>query len=163
MIIPVLSLWQPYATLIFREVKKHETRGRAIPDKHVGSTIAIHSTAKFPSLLKISEELHELCMDEFGCGYNYSLPCGYILGTVRIGASVPTARENPADDGDRICGDWRPGRFAMALSEIAPLPAPIAAKGHQGWWYRDLELPSASKSEYEVDDGDYHQYLWGGQ
>lgn len=138
MIIPVLSLWQPYATLVFRKIKKHETRSRAIPDKHVGATIGIHSTAKFPPHDKLSEELHELCMSEFGCGYNWSLPCGYILGTVRIGASLPTNTASPADDDDRICGDWKPGRFAMLLTEAELLPVTLAAKGHQGWWYHDI-------------------------
>lgn len=160
MLTPILSLWQPYATLVFRRIKKHETRGRSIPDKHVGATIAIHSTAKFPPHNKISEELHELCMAEFGCGYNYSLPCGYILGTVRIGASLPTATTPPVDDDDRICGDWRPGRFAMPLSEIGALPTLVAAKGHQSWWYRDLELPSVSEQP-KIEDGDYHQYILG--
>ncbi len=136
--LPIISLWQPYASLVFRNIKKHETRSRDVPLKHVGGIVGIHSTAKFPPIEKISEELHELCMDEFGCGYNYSLPCGYLLGTVRLSGGIPTDKRCWKDDDDRICGDWRPGRYAWPLSEIAPLATPIQVKGHQGWWYYDL-------------------------
>ncbi len=133
--LPVISLWQPYASLVFRNIKKHETRGKPIPPKHVGKVVGIHATAKFPPLSKISEELHELCMEEFGCGYNFSLPQGCILGTVRLGASVPTATALAHDNEDRICGIWTPGRFAWPLSEVTLYEKPIYINGRQGWWY----------------------------
>lgn len=144
MILPVISLWQPYASLIFRKIKKNETRSRAVPAKHVGAVVGIHSTAKFPPLSKINEELHELCMDTFGCGYNHSLPQGCILGTVRLGAGMPTTAVQPADDDDRVCGDWRAGRYAWALSDVIERETPIYINGHQGWWYYEPLLAEPS-------------------
>jgi hypothetical protein len=135
--LPIISLWQPYASLIFRGWKKHETRKRPPPLKYVGGFIGIQATAAFPPMKLISEELHELCMDEFGCGYNHTLPLGAILGAVRLSGGIPTTERAPADDEDRIAGDWRPGRFAWPLSDITPFQTPIPAKGRQSWWFYD--------------------------
>lgn len=140
--IPVISLWQPYASLIFANldgeyVKRHETRGFHPPLKYVGGFIGIHATAKFPPLKTISPELHELCMDIWGCGYNYTLPQGSLLGFVRLSGGIATDRAQPASDGDRVAGDWSAGRFAWPLSDVTPLPTPLPMKGKQGWWKFD--------------------------
>lgn len=134
--IPVISLWQPYASLIFCSRKKNETRpaGTPLPMKYVGVPVGIAATASFPSLKLISEELHELCIDEFGCSYNHTLPLGHILGTVVFDARVPTTECLPADNDDRIAGDWRPGRYAWPIRSVTPFAMPIPAKGKQGWW-----------------------------
>lgn len=138
--LPIISLWQPWASLVFERVKRHETRGFMPPAKYVGREIGIHATATFPSLKNISEELHELCLETWGCNYNHSLPQGVILGTVYLFAAMPTEICTPANDGDRIAGDWSPGRFAWLLNEPSKLPAPIPAKGKQGWWKHDLKI-----------------------
>jgi len=131
---PVISLWQPYASLVFERIKRHETRKRPPPLKYVGGYIALQATASFPPLKKISEELHELCLDTFGCNYNHSLPFGCILGTVILSGGIPTTECQPANNDDRIAGDWSPGRFAWPLSEPTKFSTPIPAKGKQGWW-----------------------------
>lgn len=138
--LPIISLWQPFASLIFARmpggdnyVKQHETRSFCPPAKYVGSCVGIHATAKFPPLKLIPEDLHELCMDVFGCSYNYTLPQGVILGVVRIHAARPTGGAVPWDE-DRIAGDWTLGRFAWPLSVVAKFESPIPAKGKQGWW-----------------------------
>lgn len=138
--IPVISLWQPYASLIFRRRKRNETRprGTPLPTKYVGVPVGIAATASFPPLKLISEELHELCMDEFGCSYNHTVPLGCILGAVIFGARVLTTEMLPADDDDRIAGDWRPGRYAWPILSVTSFATPIPAKGKQGWWSFDL-------------------------
>jgi hypothetical protein len=140
--LPVISLWQPWASLIFAGVKKHETRGFEPPLKYVGGYIGIHATAKFPAAKHISEELHELCLDTFGRSYNYTLPLGAVLGAARLSGALPTGAAPPASLADYIAGDWTPGRFAWPLSDIIKFPAAIPAKGKQGWW--KLEIPSVS-------------------
>lgn len=134
--LPIISLWQPYASLIFRLRKKTETRpaGTPLPAKYVGVPVGIAATASFPPLKIISEELHELCMDEFGCSYNHTLPLGHILGTVVFDARIPTTERLPIDDDDRVAGDWSAGRYAWPLSKVRPYDTPIPAKGKQGWW-----------------------------
>lgn len=153
--LPIISLWQPYASLIFAKlpgeanfVKKHETRGFKPPLKYVGGFIGIHATAKFPATKDIPEDLHELCMDVFGCSYNHTLPRGAIIGAVRLSGALPTESVTPWDE-DRIAGDWSHGRFAWPLSDVTPFPAPIPAKGKQGWW----KFPIPTSSPLSSKDG----------
>lgn len=142
---PMISLWQPYASLIFTKmpgtdqcVKRHETRDFEPPLKYVGGYIGIHATAKFPPSKKIPEELHELCLDIWGCSYNHTLPFGSLLGFVRISGALSTNEHKPATEEDRIAGDWRPNRFAWPLSDVTPLAVPLPLKGHQRWWRWEL-------------------------
>ena len=100
--LPIISLWQPWASLIFAGVKRNETRSRPAPLKYTGGYIGIHATATFPPLSKISEELHELCMDVFGCAYNHSLPQGQIIGTVLLAGCLKKDECEPANNDDRI-------------------------------------------------------------
>lgn len=132
--LPIISLWQPWASLIFAGVKKHETRGFEPPLKYIGGYIAIHATAKFPAAKHISDDLHDLCLDVFGCSYNFTLPLGAILGTALLSGGIPTVPCPPTTLADRIAGDWSPGRFAWPLSDVTKFKAPIPAKGKQGWW-----------------------------
>lgn len=138
---PIISLWQPYASLIFAGAKLHETRGYKPPLKYVGGFIGIHATAKFPPAKLIGEELHELCMDVFGCSYNYSLPQGAILGVARLSGGLSTNEAKPADEADLAAGDWTADRYAWPLSDIIKLEKPIPAKGKQGWWKYPILVP----------------------
>ena len=147
--LPAISLWQPFASLIFtwdRErgefAKAFETRGFKLPARLIGQRVAIHATAKFPASRHISEALHEVCYDHFGCSYNYSLPLGAIVGVVRFGAPIPTGEEAPFQPAEEIAaGDWTPGRWDWLIMDAVALQRPIPMKGKQGWWrvpVRDL-------------------------
>lgn len=146
-VVPIISLHQPWASLVFAKfpgdsafVKQHETRGRKPPLKYVGGFIGIHATAKFPPAKEISADLHDLCMDVFGCSYNHTLPLGSILGVVRISGGLATAEHSPVTPEDGIAGNWSAGRFAWPLSDVMEFKNPIPAKGKQGWW--KFQLPS---------------------
>ena len=132
-LIPVITLWQPWASLIFTGDKKHETRGFPFPGKHAGRRIAIHSALKMPK--EISVGLHLLCESNWGAdeAWREQLPRGYLLGTVELVRSHRTEEVTP-DPVDRICGNWEPGRFAWELRDPRPLADPLTATGKQGWW-----------------------------
>jgi hypothetical protein len=138
---PAISLWQPFASLIFawdRErgnfAKCFETRGFKLPTRLIGQEVAIHATAKFPAAKHISKALNDLCYDLWGCGYNYSLPFGAVIGKVRFGASIPTAEECAFQpDTEIAAGDWTPGRWAWPIIETKAWD-PTPMKGRQGWW-----------------------------
>lgn len=144
---PVISLWQPFASLIFEWdgfrgdfVKSHETRGFKLPARLIGADVAIHATASFPARRFISSALNDLCYDRFGCGYNYSLPFGAIIGVVRFGEPKPTEALRAFQYTDEIiAGDWTPGRWAWPIMSAIKLPIPIPAKGKQGWWRHPVE------------------------
>lgn len=137
---PVLTLWQPYASLIFEkpQIKFHETRSWRLPEKFIGQRVAIHSAAACPSQKKLSDQLHELCMEVYGCSYNYTLPLGCILGTVRFGKPFNTNGQSPHNDDDNTAGDFRDGRFAWTCEEPVKFERPILAKGKQGFWYCEI-------------------------
>lgn len=151
-LMPVISLWQPFASLIFEWdewrgdfVKAHETRGFKLPARLIGADVAIHATASFPARRFISSALNDLCYDRFGCGYNHSLPFGAIIGIVRFGEPKPTSelRAYQCDD-EKAAGDWSEGRWAWPIMSAERLTVPVPAKGKQGWWRypaRDLYLP----------------------
>lgn len=153
---PAISLWQPFASLIFEWdrdkgefAKAFETRSFKLPARLIGQEVAIHATAKFPASKHISEALNDYCYQLWGCGYNYSLPLGAIIGVVRFGAPIPTGEEAAFQpDTEIAAGDWTPGRWAWPIMEAVRLPAPMPMKGKQGWW----RAPRAMRASPERDE-----------
>jgi hypothetical protein len=131
----VISLWQPFASLIFVGAKTYETRPMKFPVKMKGTFIGLHATAKFTPKSMISPELDRLCIDLFGNGYRDSLPRSAILGIVRLDACHGTDDLiGGIDTANRLAGDWTPGRYAWELGQVTSLPMAMPAKGNQGWW-----------------------------
>lgn len=149
--LPVISLWQPWASLIFTGDKKHETRAYRPPAKYIGRRIAIHAAKKAVQTLTLGLEL--LCEREFGSRGVWSLPRGAIIGTARLVQAYET--DEPfvnTDQIDRICGDWSPGRFAWLLKDVEKLDAPLPAKGKQGWWQIDAAALRARAALHDRED-----------
>jgi hypothetical protein len=145
--LPAITLWQPWASLIFSGHKRCETRSFAPPFKYVGQRIAIHAAAALPSAKHFSEELCELCYDAFGCGWNFSLPRGAILGTVTLGGFYPTEKVGFIAPDEKVAGDWSNGRYAWQLLDVEALPSPVPAKGKQGWWRAALAHQTAEERD----------------
>lgn len=133
----MISLWQPFASLIFTlpPLKNFETRSFPFPKRLTGERIAIHATAKFTPHDQISIRLHQLCMSEFGPGYLDTLSRSAIIGTVRLEYCIQTDQLSSLNlnQTDFVCGDWTPGRYAWRLCEPHAFPVPIPQKGGQGW------------------------------
>lgn len=137
--IPVITLWQPWASLCFVEDpglrKSMETRGYRPPLKHVGGVIAIHAAAAHPAAKHVTGSLNELASIAFGADWRRTLPLGRILGLVTLSGGVPVESLR-----DQLCavelaaGNYDDGRFAWPLSSPQPLADPVPAKGKQGWW-----------------------------
>lgn len=132
--IPVISLWQPYASLIFeRRLKRHETRGWALPAHRIGQRVAIHAALKKPSRAFCATPIGELCARNFGADWRDTMPRGAIIGTVVLADCYGTER-GPETEADYLAGDWTPGRFAFKLADPIKLAAPFVTQGRQGWW-----------------------------
>jgi hypothetical protein len=131
--VPVITLWQPWASLIFTGDKKHETRAFPFPAKYAGKHIAIHAAKGLPSVIPMG--LHLVCEREWGDGSRWreEAPRGAILGTVRLVHAISTDTATPGKI-DRACGDWSPGRYAWLFEDVRRLPDPLPARGKQGWW-----------------------------
>lgn len=152
--ISVISLVQPFASLVVMGVKKIETRSW---DTKFRGELYIHASLG-KSYGKIS--CRELCYTEpfkqfinGGLAYD-KLPFGAIIGKVDLVATsilCPPYKDNVSPFGiyynnhgaafteqELAFGDFEPGRYGWLLSNPVLLDAPIPAKGKQGFWNYDL-------------------------
>lgn len=149
--IPVITLWQPWASLCFVEDaglrKCMETRGYRPPLKHVGGIIAIHAAAAHPSASNVAATLADLASHAFGPDWRRTLPLGCILGTVTLSGGIPVEQVRDSLSAvELVAGDYGDGRFAWPLSDPHGLATPVPAKGKQGWWSIDAAMLSATPS-----------------
>lgn len=158
-----LSLMQPWATLIARDLKRIETRSWRSAYR---GPLAIHASKTFPAWAEDCARnsavfrnalgwpdypgtLTQEWLDEIAEDLK-ALPLGAIVATCRLVDYIPTSAgiygtANGESGvilpgvgfihGDELAfGNYEPKRFAWILDEIKPLPVPIPAKGAQGLW-----------------------------
>lgn len=164
----VLTLTQPWATLVAIGAKKIETRSWATSYR---GPLAIHA-AKGLGPVHGAKGLQRLCdRVEFANalysagiykglppddGWFNVLPLGAIVAVCYVVNCITTAAflesggveirgphnrllyEWEPTDQERAFGDYGIGRFAWLLSDIHALPEPIPAKGARGLWETDL-------------------------
>lgn len=137
----IITLWQPWATLMMLELKKNETRG--YNTRHRGP-VGIHAAANEPAWVRrtVAEEpvfqrvftQHDLSLS--------TLPRGAILGAVTIERTIRTEDwllQNGTDRSDeRWFGDYGVNRWAWITANPVRFAKPIPAKGKQGFWLYDL-------------------------
>lgn len=134
-ILPAISLWQPWASLIFTGDKLHETRAYPPPAKHLGQRIAIHAARRLPTEDEVKLGLHLLCEHNWGArsAWRTTLPRGVILGTALLVEAIKTDHRQPGPV-DLVAGDWSRGRWAWQLGDVQALREPVPWKGKQGWF-----------------------------
>ena len=125
----VLSLTEPYATLIKLGKKKIETR--SFKTNYRGELYIHASSTKIPKEWKNNKELMRL-VD--GNDLNF----GLIICKCKLADCVYMDEEFldkiNKDKLEFICGDYRLGRYAWILEDIEVLDKPIFAKGKLGIW-----------------------------
>lgn len=137
----IITLWQPWATLIALGHKKYETRSWST--KYRGRLI-IHA-AKRPV---VPDEIAKISDDSVGqLEYSYLKSIDYPLGGIvaaceltdclamvnthsltLLESSVAISSIKPLE---KVVGDWQFGRFAWALKDVRPCET-IPFKGGQG-------------------------------
>lgn len=150
--IKVISLWQPWASLVALGEKTIETRSWKT---NYRGPLAIHATASMPKLAK------ELCLTahfKTALWRNLiitplELPLGKIIATCNLTecyeilpdthnyAFYGTSQMGIAlhkNSSEYAFGDYTPGRYAWILKDIEMLSEPILAKGQQGFWNFDI-------------------------
>lgn len=142
----ILSLWQPWATLIAIGAKKIETRSWSTAYR---GPIAIHAAKHWDA-----ESLRTCGIEPFRSVLSGSrnwgterpvCPLGAILCVVDLKHCIPTKAVNlylmPDEHAEHEWefGNYDVGRYAWALSNLRPLREPISHKGGQGL----RNLPSA--------------------
>ncbi len=129
LIIPAITLWQPWACLIEVGVKPYETRPKAPPKKLIGQRIAIHAAKRPMKLAMMSQEFIDACYDAFGgCHWSHALPLGVVVCTAILAEAVPVEQVTPD-----LFGDYSPGRWAWKLEDVRPVQPHAPAKGMQLW------------------------------
>lgn len=154
--IRMLTLWQPWASLIAKRLKRFETRSWSTSYRGL---IAIHA-AKRPvnkdEVLPIRYAVggggcthEELAAIDECLEATHKLPLGCVVAiaeltgcfamhqrkTVGTYVDLPGCGHifiDPQSVLERAVGNWQPGRCAWKLENILALPEPIPAKGGQG-------------------------------
>lgn len=152
MIIPCISLWQPWCSLLAHGKKKIETRSWEFRGK-MPVVLAVHATAswnrdalflcrKNPFLSAVKEitgaEDLRRSID--------ALPLAAVLGLIRLTHCVRTDWLTPGTSAtsfpqigtltetEREFGDFRPGRYCWITDKAVAFPEPIPARGRQMIW-----------------------------
>ncbi len=138
----VLSLLQPWASLIAIGAKKIETRSWPAPAPLIGQRIAIHASKGFP-IKNRQFMLKEPCRTDLVIG-GYTLadiPLGAVIATARLVKVIKMTEGNIAqvDELELEYGYYEPGRSMWMLEDVDQFEHPITAKGALGLW--EWEMP----------------------
>ena len=139
--VPVLTLWEPWASLIVAGFKRHETRHWSTK---VRGRVAIHAAKRV--VLDVAPELDELCNFALGAGWRRTRPLGCVLAVANLKgcfAADHLAEGRPpllsaVQDCDHLAGNFDDGRFGFCLDDVRPLicPLPLTSRQTPLWSWR---------------------------
>ncbi len=126
----VLSLTEPFATLIKEKKKLVETRSWKT---NYRGELYIHA-----SLTKIAKENLE-DQELMSLVENKNMNFGRIICKCNLVDCIYMTKEyveemKKNNYQEYICGEYKEGRYAWILEDITPLEGPIEVKGHLGIW-----------------------------
>lgn len=135
----IMTLHEPWASLIVFGVKRHETRRWS---SRVRGPMLIHAARTWGKRQRSAwKAIRETVLLRTGRTLPEPSGFGCVVAICALADCRPTRDDasplfpdpaEPADDLDRLCGDWSPGRYAMRLDSVTPLPEPIPWCGSQG-------------------------------
>ena len=139
-VMKVLSLLQPWATLVVKGVKKIETRSWRTAYR---GELLIHASSGKKGGILVTESPFEKYIPNFS-----SLPFSAIIGKVILNAVVPVEQLHLSDGHlnaltleEKAFGDYTKGRYAWLLSEPVEFKKPVSTGGALGLWeYSSDEL-----------------------
>lgn len=125
----VLSLTEPYATLIKNGIKTIETR--SWKTSYRGNLYIHASSTRIPKEYKNNKNLMSLVnINELNYG-NIICSCELIDCIEMTDKFVKEIQKN---EDEYVSGVYSKGRYAWILKDIKVLDKPIKAKGHLGIW-----------------------------
>ena len=134
----VLSLTEPYATLIANGQKCIETR--SWKTKYRGELYIHASSTKIPESTLENEKLMELIK-------NKPLNYGHIICKCNLVDCIYMTEEYVREMKEKnpqeyLCGEYKVGRYAWVLDDVIPLENKMKAKGQLNIWnfYQDFEI-----------------------
>ena len=134
----VISIWQPFASLLMHRHKICETRTWPCPPALIGQRIGIASTKvmKADQRAVITDPQLVAEYQRTGMPDIEELPHGCILGTVRIvSCEEITARTlQIIPSNEYAFGFWEPGYWAWRTADPEIWKTPVPVQGRQGIW-----------------------------
>ena len=139
----VISLLQPWATLVVIGAKKIETR--SWNTKYRGPLL-IHASKGF---VQLETWFYNVCIDVLSVP-PYSLTKGAIIGKIDLVDTflmndeyIDFMKNSNSDNKQELeFGNYSPGRYGWLLSNPILFDKPIPAKGQLGLWNYDLNIPT---------------------
>lgn len=125
----VLSLMEPWATLIRAGQKRVETRSWKTAYR---GELYIHASAKRVKRGDAHIEALLALIPDVPLGYGHILCRCKLTDCVRMDERFLSAMRT--NEREWLCGEYAPGRYAWLLEDVEPLDAPVPAKGHLGLW-----------------------------
>lgn len=149
----ILSLTEPYATLIKEKKKLIETRSWKTDYR---GELYIHASAtSIPKNWKEDTELMSF-VDNIPLNFSYIIcKCNLVNCIYMTKEYVESMKKNNYQE--YICGKYEEGRYAWILEDITPLEHPIKAKGQLNIWnyYNEFEIMNLMENiEYGWMDKD---------
>ena len=130
----VLSLREPWATLIKEKKKQVETR--SWKTSYRGELYIHASSAKISKDSINNKELMGL-IENVPLNYEHIIcKCTLVDCIYMTKEYVENMKKNHQE---YICGEYKEGRYAWILKDIMPLKEPIKAKGHLSIWNYEEE------------------------
>ena len=139
--IKVLSLWQPWATLMANGDKTIETRHWST---NYRGPLAIHAAKRIVPVSEGVQAYERLAVRKIDPA---SLPRGAVVVIVDLLDVVPVEELSPWQSGglyhvtkaEQALGNYAPGRYAWITRLRAELPEPIPLRGSQGLFTWDWQ------------------------
>lgn len=126
----VISIIEPYATLIKEKKKYIETR--SWKTTYRGELYIHASRTKIPKNWKDNEEIMSLIKDIPLNQGNIICKCNLVDCVYMTNEYITNLKNSNYQE--YICGNYQVGRYAWILENIEVLKAPIETKGHLGIW-----------------------------
>jgi hypothetical protein len=145
----VISLYQPWATLVAIGAKKIETRSWRTSYR---GPLAIHSSKnkkfvdfKSPDYICCSEPFYavltEAMVESFGTyGILKFMPLQCIIATCELVDCRLISQGDTPGEPERSFGNYTPGRFKWVLSNVKRINPPIMVSGSIGLWQWNGEI-----------------------
>ncbi len=133
MFMKVLTIKEPYASIIMSGLKEYETRSWKT---NYRGKIYIHASIKIDDDLKSRNDLQKLVYDN-----NITLKPGYILCEAYLDDCIymnDMFIKNVSDK-EKMVGRYELGRYAWHLSDIRVIE-PVQAKGKLGIWNYEFDV-----------------------
>ncbi len=126
----VLSLTEPFATLIKEKKKLVETRSWRT---NYRGELYIHASMTKPSKTDLEDEELMSLVENKEMNFGYIICKCILVDCVYMTEEyINNMKENNYQE--YICGDYSVGRYAWILENVELLDKPIPVKGHLGVW-----------------------------